>query len=146
MKINELAQQAGVTRDTIRHYLAIGLLTAARNPSNGYQVFDDGALSRLQFIRAARQLGLTLEDVRQIFADAENAHSPCPRVRELLVRRIAETRDSIAELTLLCDRMERTVDQWRQMPDSMPDGTSVCRLIESQQQQLSDNNGETVTP
>src|SRR5690606_12913789 len=107
MKINELAQQAGVTRDTIRHYLAIGLLTAARDPGNGYQRVGHGPRSRLRFIRAARELGLTRGDVRESFADAENAQSPGARVRELLVRRIAETRDSIAELTRLCDRMER---------------------------------------
>lgn len=131
MKIGEIAEQAGVTRDTIRHYLSIGLLSAGRDPDNGYQVFSAESLSRLQFIRTARQLGLHLEDIRQIFADAENAHSPCPRVRELMERRIAETRRTIVELTRLCDRMEETIEEWRTMPDSVPDGHSVCRLIES---------------
>lgn len=135
MKIGELAEKAGVTRDTIRHYVALGLLGAERNPDNGYQVFGTASLSRLQFIKTARQLGLHLEDIRQIFADAENAHSPCPRVRELMEQRIAETRKTIAELTQLCDRMEETIGEWETMPDSMPDGHSVCRLIESRQGQ-----------
>ena len=38
----------------------------------------------------------------------------------------------IAELQALCDRMESTMESWREMPDRSPNGTSVCHLIESQ--------------
>lgn len=134
MKIGELAAQAGVTRDTIRHYLALGLISARRNPDNGYQMFDVTALARLRFIRTARELGFHLGDIKQIFADADDHKSPCPRVRDLLEQRIAETRDTIARLTALCDRMEDAVEQWRALPDSVPDGLSVCRLIEANEQ------------
>jgi len=134
MKIGELATAAGVTRDTIRHYLALGLIHARRNPDNGYQIFDASVLARLRFIRTARELGFHLGDIKQIFADADNHKSPCPRVRDLMEQRIAETRDTIARLTALCDRMEKAVAQWRMLPDSVPDGLSVCRLIEANEQ------------
>lgn len=131
MKISQLSRTVGVTRDTIRHYVDLGLLTPRRDPDNGYQIFDRAALSRLQFIRAARQLGFHLDDIRAIFADAEGDDSPCPRVRELLAQRIADTRRTITELTALCDRMEHTLAEWETMPDSTPNGHSVCKLIES---------------
>jgi len=132
MKVSELAKRAGVTKDTIRHYVAIGLLDASRDPDNGYQIFTERALSRLQFIKTARQLGLRLDDIQAIFADAAHDHSPCPRVRELIADRIQETRKTIQELSLLCDRMESSMEAWQDMPDGEPDGHSICRLIESQ--------------
>jgi len=132
MKIGQLAEKAGVTRDSIRHYVAIGLLNPDRDPENGYQVFNSRALSRLKFIKAARRLGFYLDDVRQVFADADPSNSPCPRVRELMIRRIAETREAIAELTRLCEHMESVLAEWDCMPDSSPTGNSDCRLIESQ--------------
>ncbi len=131
MKISEMAKRVGVTTETVRHYVDSGLLNPGRDPHNGYQVFHDADLSRLQFIREARQLGFRLDDIRAIFEDADESHSPCPRVRELMAQRLAETRARIAELTELCERMEKAMDEWRRMPDSVPDGHSVCRLIES---------------
>lgn len=132
MKIGELSRCSGVSRDAIRHYIALGLLVPSRDPGNGYQLFDDRALARLQFIRSARHLGLQLADIQAIFGDAERAGSPCPRVRGLMEGRIAETRRRIAELQLLCDRMEIAMEAWRTMPDCTPTGDSVCHLIESQ--------------
>lgn len=132
MKISELARRAAVTKDTVRHYVSIGLLCPSRDRENGYQVFGVESLSRLQFIKTARQLGFRLDDIQQIFRDADQANSPCPRVRELMRKHIAETRQTIRELSALCDRMESSMAEWDAMPDSIPTGKSVCRLIESQ--------------
>lgn len=132
MKIGELSRRSGFGRDTIRHYVDLELLVPQRDPANRYQLFDQRALSRLHFIRSAKQLGLRLVDIRAIFADAARAGSPCPRVRELMESRITETRRCIAELQSLCDRMEAAIDCWRDMPDRTPTGESVCHLIESQ--------------
>ena len=147
MKISELAKHAGVTRDTIRHYVAIGLLRAERDQDNGYQIFNSQALSRLQFIKTARQLGFRLNDIQEIFSDAAHDHSPCPRVRELIAHRITETRKTIEELTQLCDRMEISMSAWKGMPDGEPDGHSICRLIESQiTTKLSDQGSDGSQP
>ena len=135
MKISELAKAAGTSKDTVRHYVDLGLLQPARNPENGYLMFDEKALQRLNFIRMARGLGLALPDIRQIFADATRRQSPCPRVRHLLEQRVAETRKRIHELTLLCERMESALHEWQDMPDSVPTGSSICKLIESRGEQ-----------
>ena len=132
MRISELSRKTGVTKDAIRHYVSMGLLTADRDKNNGYQIFGSEAESRLKFILTARKLGFHLDDIQQIFSDANNAHSPCPRVRDVMRHRIDETRKTIKELTELCDRMEASMLQWENMPDSVPDGQSVCQLIESQ--------------
>lgn len=150
MKISELAKAAGTSKDTVRHYVELGLLQPGRNPENGYQVFDDVALGRLNFIKTARGLGLSLQDIQTVFTDATRRQSPCPRVRSLMEQRIAETRRHIAELTALCERMEQAIGQWRDMPDSVPDGHSVCQLIESQWSESTSTSrqskGRTIKP
>ena len=133
MKIGELAKAAGVRKDTVRHYVEIGLLQAEKDPHNGYQLFSQASLSRLRFIKTAQRLGFRLDEVQTIFQDANTARSPCPGVREVVVQRIAETRAKVVELTALCQQMEQAVAAWQDMPNSTPDGHSVCRLIESQQ-------------
>lgn len=132
MRIGELATQAEVSRDTIRHYVELGLLAPRRDPHNGYQLFDAAALERLRFIRVARALGFQLEEVRHIFAKARHGHSPCADVRDIIRQRLADTRSKIAALEALCARMEAAVQQWDAMPDGQPTGSSICQLIESQ--------------
>lgn len=131
MKIGEIASAAGVSKDTVRHYVELGLLKADKDLSNGYQVFTEKSLSRLKFIKSAKDLGLQLADIQLIFADAERLQSPCPRVRDLMLQRLEDTRNRIAELNKQCERMSRAIAKWQKMPDGTPTGNSVCQLIES---------------
>ena len=52
-------------------------------------------------------------------------------VRDLLAGRLPQIRERIAELEALASRMEQALAAWEEMPDGMPDGHSLCRLIES---------------
>ncbi len=130
MKVSQLAKRAGVTPDTVRHYVKIDLLKPQRNPENGYREFGPKDLSRLKFIRGAQRLGFHLDEIRSIFASADGGHSACPEVRGIIARRIDETRKTIVELQNLQQRMERAAAGWADLPDRAPDGHSVCHLIE----------------
>lgn len=129
--VTQLAGYANVTADAVRYYVRLGLLKPVRNPCNGYRVFKKEDMKRLRFICQAKRLGYTLDDIAQIFADADKERSPCPRVREIIQRRMQENRQHLDELNALQTRMEDAVQQWSAMPDGMPDGHSICHLIES---------------
>lgn len=131
MKVHELARKTGETPHVVRYYARIGLLRPARDPDNGYRRFDNEDLLRLRFIRQARSLGFTLAEIGGILAEADHGTSPCPRVREIIERRIDENRRHIDELLRLQQRMEAALAHWDAMPDGLPDGHSVCHLIES---------------
>ncbi|RTR03360.1 MerR family transcriptional regulator [Halomonas nitroreducens] len=137
MKVSELARQAGVTAETVRHYTREGLLQPERNPGNGYQLYDGTDLERLRFIQRARTLGFGVAEIREILEHADQGDSPCPLVRDLLASRLPEIRARIRELEALATRMEQALDAWADMPDGTPDGHSLCRLIESFPEPLS---------
>ncbi len=131
MTVTELARQSGTTPHAVRYYTRMGLLTPMRNPENGYRLYKPSEVNWLRFIRQAKSLGYTLHEIQEIMHDRDEGQSPCPRVREILQRRIVENRQRLDELIRLQERMETALLQWSEMPDGMPDGDSVCHLIES---------------
>lgn len=66
--IGQLAQQAGVAIDTVRYYERSGLLAPAGRLASGYRRYGSTELKRLRFIRRAKALGFSLEDVRALLA------------------------------------------------------------------------------
>ncbi len=68
MLIGELAKRSGFSRDTIRYYERIGLLILSGNKrqQNNYRNYPDSALHTLQAIRNLKELGFTLEEIREI--------------------------------------------------------------------------------
>lgn len=143
MYIGEFAKNSGVSRDTIRHYLELGLIFATRDTANGYQVFSADMVQRLHFIRTARCLGFHLEEVGRILNEAQKGRSPCTEVRTTIRQRISETRQKIVELEQQCARMQSALDEWEGMRNGIPRGDSICRLIESQGSDKSPSSSKT---
>jgi DNA-binding transcriptional MerR regulator len=126
-----LAKRAEVPLFTVRYYTRIGLLKPSRQPSNNYKIYKPSDATRLRFIVAAKELGFTLTEISQILDEAKHGNSPCPMVREIVERRIEENRRKIEELKQLQKKMKRALTDWSEMENSMPNGDSVCHLIES---------------
>jgi DNA-binding transcriptional MerR regulator len=131
MTVIELARTANVTPHVVRHYTRIGLLHPQRDEANGYKLYSRSDLKRLLFIRRAKLLGYRLSDIRTILDDAKKGQSPCPRVRSIIRSRIENNRLLINELVGLQSRMEKALRLWEGLPDGVPDGDSVCYLIDS---------------
>lgn len=131
LTVTELANQSGTTPHAVRYYSRMGLLRPERHPHNGYRLYKQSEVSWLRFIRQAKRLGFSLSEIKEIMHDTEQGKSPCPRVREILQQRIGENRKQLDELEALQSRMEKALRSWSKMPDGVPDGHSVCYLIES---------------
>ncbi len=130
-QVKELAELCKVPPDTIRHYTRIGLLRPARNPENGYCQYTFSDSKRLDFIRKAKSLGYSLKEIEHIIGESQKGNSPCPLVRDLIHHRIHENRVHLEELMELQVRMEQALASWANMPNGIPDGNSICHLIES---------------
>ena len=85
IKIGELAVRCGISRDTVRFYERVGLLPPARRTPSGHRVFDELAVERLEFIRQGQQLGLTLEDIRELL---RIEHLPHDEARAQMAERL----------------------------------------------------------
>lgn len=129
--VTELANHCDTTPHAVRYYTRKGLLHPKRNPDNGYRLYRLSEVSWLKFVRQAKSLGYTLNEIKEIMHDVDDDASPCPRVREILMKRIDENRQHLDELMALQIRMEQALMRWKKMPDGIPDGHSVCHLIES---------------
>jgi len=131
MHVAQLAHEAGVSADTVRHYTRVGLLRPHRDPSNGYRDFGKSDLSRLRFIRSARQLGFSVDEIKQILSCSDHGDSPCARVRRLAVKHLEEVRAQLRNLREVERRLSEALELWAGLPDGTPDGEHVCILIES---------------
>ena len=131
LTVNELAIRANAPAHVVRYYTRIGLIEPTSQQDNGYRLFSSKDATRLRFIRLAKQLGFTLKEIGEITRHAEYGESPCEDVRRIVQNHISENRVKIEEMLKLQNRMEHALTQWEAMPDGMPDGNSVCHLIES---------------
>lgn len=131
MTATVLAKQSDVSLYTVRHYTRIGLLRPSRNTHNNYKLYQPSDAVRVRFIKAAGNLGFSLSEIADILKEAKHGNSPCPMVREILVRRIEENQTKIKAMQDLQRKMEKSLKDWAKMKDSMPNGDSVCHLIES---------------
>ena len=131
MTVSQLSKRSGIAPHVVRYYSRIGLLTPARHPDNGYQLFTRDDTARLRFVRLAQNLGYTLEEIRHILGLSEAGESPCHEVREILRQRVEENRQRLVDFIALQRRMEQALTRWEEMPDVPPSDGSVCHLIES---------------
>ena len=130
MIVNELAKSAGVTSNTVRHYTKIGLLEPTRDPSNGYNLFDPDDVHKLRFIQQAKDLGFTLNHIKEILGKVKQGESACGLVRGQIEQNIIDCEKQIETLEELRDRMESALQRWRDIPNASPNKNVWCHLIE----------------
>ena len=96
--IGELSRRTGCNIETIRYYERIGVLPPPRRIGR-YRSFDAGDVARLVFVRRARELGFTLDEVRALLKlAAAGDRGTCAEVREISVAHLSDVRARIADL------------------------------------------------
>ena len=130
MRIGELARQVGVNIQTIRFYEREGLLPAPRRKPSGYRLYTDEDLHRLRFIRQAKALGFSLEEIREVLRMRAQGTCPCGHVVSLGERHLDEIRQTIQRLTGFERRLARAVKKWKNSSQSDLAADEFCALIE----------------
>jgi Hg(II)-responsive transcriptional regulator len=118
LTIGQLAKQGGVNRETVRYYERWRLLRRPSRSIAGYRVFSDDALKRLRFIRHAKILGFSLEEIKELLALRVHSIDTCDGVRERTQIKIADIerkigalqqmRRVLTELVTACSRRQKT--------------------------------------
>jgi DNA-binding transcriptional MerR regulator len=101
--IGETAERSGFSASALRYYEGIGLVEPSRRTDAGYRLYDDEALTRLEFIARAKRLGCSLEEITDLVGmwDGGNCGPVQRRLHDLLTAKLVETRRQIAELDAL---------------------------------------------
>jgi len=123
--IGRLARHTGTNIETIRYYERMGLWAAPARSPGGYRLYATEHLKRLHFIRRARLLGFSIEEVRTLLRLADERRRPCAEVRVVAEVHLADVRTKIADLKA----MERVL---RETVARCAEGTgSHCPLIDA---------------
>jgi len=125
MKIGELGRATGTKVETIRFYEKIGLLATPARTNGNYRDYSTGQLARLSFIRRARDLGFTLDQVRALLTLADDRDQSCSAVDAVAREHLDHIDQKIADLSALRHELGDLVSQCTQ------GAISECRIIEA---------------
>ncbi len=105
LAIGILSKRTGCNVETIRYYERVRLLPAPPRSTGGYRVYGTEHIGRLTFIRRARTLGFSIDEVRTLLKLADERKRPCAEVRLVAEAHLTDVRTKIADLR----RMERVL-------------------------------------
>jgi Cu(I)-responsive transcriptional regulator len=125
MKIGELASATTTKVETVRYYEKIGLLPPPARTSANYRAYGAEHLARLSFIRRARDLGFTLEAVRELLTLSDDKAQSCEAVDSIAQSHLTEVDRKIGDLSALRSELDRVLGSCRH-------GTiGDCKIIET---------------
>jgi DNA-binding transcriptional MerR regulator len=133
LRIGQLAALAGVSVKTIRFYEERDILPQPRRADNDYRIYAASDVERLLFVRGARSLGLSLDDIKEVLAFKERGEAPCRYVLGLLEEKISQIEGHVLRLQQLRDELLTLVEEGSQLPTDQVDMKEcVCHLIRNQ--------------
>jgi len=125
LQIGDLARATNTKVETIRYYEQIGLLPAPGRTSGNFRAYSANHLGRLSFIRRARELGFTLDQVRELLGLAEQKRRSCAAVDVIARQHLAHVDRKIEGLRALRDELSSLIEQ-------CGSGTIAdCRIIDA---------------
>ena len=107
LTVKQVSERVGLPSRTVRYYDRIGLVTADERTASGYRMYSEEEEGKLRFVRQAKALGLSLDEIRGLMAAAERGccGEMMPELDRLLQDKIEEIDMRISELSSLRDRL-----------------------------------------
>ena len=124
MQIGDVANETGLSVDTIRFYERQSLLQRAARSSGGFRLFSQGDVTDLTFIRNAQELSFSLQEIRDLVGLRKTRQPNCSRVEKILDRKIASVRAKITALRKLEKELTRTLQHCQANLRRVADGNA----------------------
>ena len=125
-----VADAAGVSTDTLRHYERLGLLPPPARTRAGYRRYTPATVPRVQLIQRALVIGFSLQELGQVLQERDRGGAPCRTVRKLVGQRSSDLEQRLRELTVLRHELRALLAEWDDRLAGTPEG-KPARLLES---------------
>lgn len=126
--IGQIADQSGVPIRTIRYYETLGLLKSSGRTEGGFRQFSSDVLTRLAFIKRTQNLGLSLEEIKDILDVYDHGSLPCGEIKEKLEDKLLQIDRQVEQLLTLRSELKGLLSGWKHFSTSQP-GT-ICPIIQ----------------
>ncbi len=126
--IGALSERSGVNIETIRYYERIGVMPAPARSAGGYRIYGAEHAKRLQFVRRGRELGFSLDELRNLLRLVDGHAFTCAEVNALTVEHLRDIRQKIADLRRLERAMSEMAAQCK--GDQVPECPIIDALFE----------------
>jgi len=130
MYCGELARLCEVSPDTVRFYERRRLIPQAARTSSGYRVFPPNSLARMRTIRAGLSVGLSVNELADIFRERDAGQAPCHRVRKLAGEKLVALEAKLRDLQNWRRELRSTLKNWDRVLTKTPRGKQA-RLLET---------------
>lgn len=124
LTIGAMARKTGTKVQTIRYYEQIGLMPEPDRTDGGQRRYGDAALDRLSFVRHARQLGFSLDAIRELLDLSDNPGTSCADVDAIARRQLKQVEQRLSRLRALRTELKRMVHE------CTGGRTADCRVLE----------------
>jgi MerR family Zn(II)-responsive transcriptional regulator of zntA len=139
-RIGEIAKLADVTPDTIRYYEKQQMMDHGGRTEGGFRLYTDHDLKRLKFIRHARQLGFTLESIRELLSiRVDPEHHTCQESKSIVQARLSEVEARIEEM----QAMRRSLQKLNDACCGTAHSSVYCSILEALEQGLANNTANS---
>lgn len=127
LKIGEVATSSGLSVKTIRYYEDLGLLSPVTSRAESkYRLFNPQVLKRLDFIKRAQSLGMSLKEIQLFLEIHDRGNLPCSEVKQNLEAKIEAIAQQIAALKALKSELEELLSGWQEQPKSHSSDEIIC--------------------
>lgn len=110
MNIGTVAKRSGISAKTIRYYESIGLIEAAARADNGYRDYGDSDVETLRFVKRARTLGFSVEDVASLLSLWRDKSRASADVKAVALKHIEDVEGRIRELQSIRDTLHHLTE------------------------------------
>ena len=130
-KIGQVAQETGLSIDTIRFYERQGLLRKSPRTEGGFRLFGSEDVATLSFIRKAQELGFSLNEIRELLLLRAEHLPACAHVKELLGHKLTAVEQKIEELQELEQALRAALRKCqRELKTAGPGHGDRCPVLE----------------
>lgn len=124
LTIGTLSRKTGTKVQTVRYYEQIGLLREPGRTEGGQRRYEEADLDRLAFIRHARQLGFSLEAVRELLDLSDHPQQSCADADSIARRQLKQVEQRLLRLQALKKELKRMI------AECSGDRVADCRVLE----------------